>query len=751
MRRDLDKLILTDRFHESIQENEPIGLIEILTLLWLHRWLIAGLAAAGLLITTIYASNLTPIFRASTLLQVDQRSETIISSDAFTRGFEDRSPMATEMRLITSYPVLSKVIDEVEQKYIATPHYLPFVGAAIARLHTGEGVADPLLWLDKYAWGGEILDLDYLYVTGGLEQTSPDWKLTTEENREYSLWSRNGERILSGKVGKVASGNYKKSAIKILVGRLVSRPGTSFILKQVPGVSNIESLAAALSVHSDSDSEYDETGLIRLSMEGPNPEIITTLVNAVARTYVEQNRANNSKEVQQKLDFIIGQIPVLKAELDTAQKSLQEFRQFNETVDLGFEIQNALTQLNEYKKEISKLQLKQEDLKRRFTEQHPEVIVVSRQIINIQEKRRETEALLHVIPKREWEYIQKTRDVDLATDLYVRLLNMAQELRIARAGVTGNAHIINPATLSSSPVKPDKSKIRTSGLIIGLLLGFTWIAIRRLMHNKVIDPVKLENETGLHVYARIPHSPTEVDIHSQAMNDNMVSDDRPKLLAFEKDTGLAIEVFRSFRTSMRFVMKTAENNVILIAGPSPSVGKSFFSSNYAAVAAKEGQRVLLLDADMRKGHLHHYLGKAINPGLSDLIANDIPLEEAVHEVADNFFFISAGERPPNPSELLASHSFQELFLQLQQHYELVIVDTPPILAVTDASIIAQYAGQLFLLLRYGKHHMNEIRDAISLLDKSGVSVTGLLFNDIDINTPGIGYGYGYGYRYGYEE
>ena len=750
MRRDQDKLVLTDRFVESNQDNETITFNEILSVLWLHKWAIVGFATAGFLIAAIYASNLTPIFQASALLQINQQSESVIHSDAF-RGYSDRSPVSTEMRLMTSYPVLSKVIDEVEQKYIATPRYLPFVGAAIARLHTGEGVADPLLWMDEYAWGGEILELGYVKVTGEQEQLSSEWRLTTEENQGYSLWGENGEKILSGTVGQAASGNDNKSVIKILVSRLISRPGVSFVLKQVPGVSGIESLAAALSVHSDNDSEYDETGFIRLSMEGPNPEIIVTIVNAVARTYVEQNQVNNSKEVQQKLDFIHEQIPVLKTELDTAQRSLQVFRQYNKTVNLDFETQNALTQLNEYKKEISKLQLKKEDLKRRFTENHPEVIVVSRQIENIQEKSRETEALLHIIPEREWEYIQKTRDVELATDLYVRLLNMAQELRIDRAGVTGNAQITNPATMSSWPIKPNKSKIRMMGFSIGLLLGLTWIAIRRLSHNKVIDPVKLENETGLHVYAMIPHSSTEVDIHSQVINNKMVSDNQPRLLAFEKDTDLAIEVFRSFRTSMRFVMKTAENNVILIAGPSPSVGKSFFSSNYAAVAAKQGQRVLLIDADMRKGHLHNYLAKAISPGLSDLIANDIPLEETVHEVAENFFFITAGERPPNPAELLASPSFQKLFLQLQQHYDLVIVDTPPILAVTDASIIAQYTGHLFLLLRYGKHHMNEIHDAISLLEKSGISVTGLLFNDIEVKAQGIGYGYGYRYDYGYKE
>ena len=283
------------------------------------------------------------------------------------------------------------------------------------------------------------------------------------------------------------------------------------------------------------------------------------------------------------------------------------------------------------------------------------------------------------------------------------------------------------------------------GLVLGLFLGAGWVLIKRMLHKGVDDPVLIENMTGQSVIATIPHSEDESGIFSRVTNRKKKTRG-VKLLAYENEGDLAIEALRSFRTSMRFSMKTAENNVMLISGPAPSIGKSFFSANYAAVSAIEGQRVLLIDADMRRGHLHQYMGIEKTPGLAELIMDECPMDKAVHEVAENLYFISSGEKTARPAELLASDNFQNLLLQLQQEFDLVIIDTPPILAVTDASIIAQYGGQLFVLLRSGQHKMSEIQASISRFEKNGVEIAGLLMNDADMSKDTSGHIYQYEYK-----
>jgi tyrosine-protein kinase Etk/Wzc len=219
------------------------------------------------------------------------------------------------------------------------------------------------------------------------------------------------------------------------------------------------------------------------------------------------------------------------------------------------------------------------------------------------------------------------------------------------------------------------------------------------------------------------------------------------LLAYEFKDDLSIESIRSFRTSMRFMLKTAKDNIIVISGPSPGIGKSFLSSNYAAVSAIEGNRVILIDADMRKGHIHNVMGTRKKPGLSECISGDIELKDVIHQIKDNLSFISCGEYPPNPAELLASARFRELLEIMKPDYDLIIIDTPPILAVTDASVIAQFGGQLFMLIRYGAHPMSEINAAVSRFERNGVKVAGLLINDVPLRDPATsGYVYSYSYK-----
>src|SRR5690606_36752759 len=186
---------------------------------------------------------------------------------------------------------------------------------------------------------------------------------------------------------------------------------------------------------------------------------------------------------------------------------------------------------------------------------------------------------------------------------------------------------------------------------------------------------------------------------------------------------------RSLRTSLHFAMLEAKNNILTISGPRPGVGKTFVSANLGAVIAQGGQRVLVSDADMRKGTLHKILGTSHKDGLSDVLAGKVEVEAAIHEVADQpgMHYMVRGEIPPHPSELLMHPRFKQIIESLAPRYDLVIVDTPPILAVTDAAIVSVHAGPSLLVTRFGLNQAMEILLAMKRFEQNGVQVKGTIF------------------------
>ena len=182
----------------------------------------------------------------------------------------------------------------------------------------------------------------------------------------------------------------------------------------------------------------------------------------------------------------------------------------------------------------------------------------------------------------------------------------------------------------------------------------------------------------------------------------------------------------------------------MITGPSPGIGKSFISSNLAAVISGSDQRVLLIDADMRKGYLHNLVNVPITPGLSDVISEKSTLEESIHECKCNgnsFDVITRGQTPPNPSELLMHENFKSLLTKLSSRYDLILIDTPPIHAVTDPTIVGSLSGVVFMVVRQDTHSMKEIEHAVKRLSNTGIETKGFIFNGYDAKKNRYGYGY----------
>ncbi|HCJ30298.1 MAG TPA: tyrosine-protein kinase, partial [Pseudomonas sp.] len=319
---------------------------------------------------------------------------------------------------------------------------------------------------------------------------------------------------------------------------------------------------------------------------------------------------------------------------------------------------------------------------------------------------------------------------------------------ILRAGTIGNVRIIDNAyAVVEKPAKPIKPLVVLVAIFVGLLVSAMVILLRQVFYRGVESPETIEH-LGIPVYAALPFSAKQEHLYRL----RKIRDGRSKLLGIADPADLAIESLRSLRTSLKFAMLEARNQVLVITSPTPSVGKSFVSSNLASVIAQAGQRVLLIDADMRRGYLAGVFGMAPRNGLSDALAGGLHLAAVVNKTDQpNLHFVASGCSAPNPSELLMHDNFARLLKEAEREYDFVIIDTPPVLAVTDAVLVAQLAGTCLLVGRYGLSTASQVEASKRRLAQNGVLLKGAILNGVKRRASSTAYETGaYGY-YSYSQ
>ncbi len=488
-----------------------------------------------------------------------------------------------------------------------------------------------------------------------------------------------------------------------------------------------------------------QTGVIGLSYQGHDKTQITSVLNVILQTYKQQNIERSSAEKEQTLKFLDKQLPELKKELDQAERQFNVFRQQYNTVDVSKESELYLTQSVTLETQKSELQQKQAELSAKYTPEHPAMQEINAQLGAINSKIADLNGTLKRLPDVQRQYLQLYRDVEVKTQLYTGLLNTYQTLNVAKAGEIGNVRIVDTAIEPVKPIKPQKLIILILSIFVGGFIGVMAALLRKMLRTGIKDASQIENELDFPVYATVPRSPIqESRIKLLKKKKNI------PILAVKNSEDIAIESLRSMRTAIHFALANAKNNVIMIAGPAPEVGKSFISTNLAAILAQNNKRVLLIDADMRRGYLHKYFNAEIKPGLSEYLTDQASLEDVTHHSeVSGLDMITRGKSPANPSEILSSAQFQAMLECLMPLYDHILIDTPPVLAVTDGIIISQYSGVNLIVARHAKTHMKELELTVNRFEQAGVKINGFILNDIQASAS-YGYGYGYNYAYGYK-
>ncbi len=731
---------------EDAYEREAMGdelsLADLLATILEAKWLIIAIVALSLVVGVTMVWRAAPVYRAHAMLKVEQEKPGLTGLGEMAEFMVQETPVPAEIELLKSLQVLTEVVEELQLNLHASPHHFPFIGEPVARRHGGDNLADPLFGLHHYAWGGEQIDVRRFQVPEAL--LGKPFSLVALDNNRYQLLDPEGQSILKGQVGQVSAAQLAAddTALKLLVSELKARPGTYFNLSSQAVLRSANALRSRLNV----SEKGKGSGVLQVSLEGKEPQRLQAIVNNVANVYIRRNVERKSEEAQKTLSFIEKQLPAVKEQMEAAERALNDYRHERGSIDLSGETAGILNKILKVESELADLRRKQKEMKQSFTDRHPRMISIQAKMDDLKSQLDALNQEVKQLPDTQQEILRLQRDAEVNAELYTFLLNKAQELRVVKAGTVPNVHVVDYAYLPYAPVAPSKSLILALSVLLGGFVGVGLAFARKALKHGIEDPEKIERELALPVYATVPHSKMQA-----RMEKNKRGRSR-SLLAVQSPNDLAIESLRSLRTSLHFSMAQASRPILMITGPTPRVGKSFITANLAAVLSAGGHaRALVIDADLRRGHLHDYFGVARKPGLSEIITGDCSIEEVIHSssIAPGVDFVPAGTRLPNPSEQLLHKRFEGFLNHASKSYDLVLIDTPPILMVTEAAIIGRLAGMSLLVMKDSAHPMREIEESIKRLQQAGVSLRGAIFNNMKAASRRYGYGRYYGYKYSY--
>lgn len=741
---------------------------DLLSILRRQMWWILAITVVLTLLATAYAYLQTPTYSADALIQVEPNEQNVVglTRAGATQPANGQPTTAAQIELLKSRSLVAGIVDQFDLDFSAWPNTFPVLGKIAPRLWHGPGLAHPWLGLKQYAWGGEQIKLGSIDVPRALEGAKLQLKALPDDRYELSV--PGDQVLLDGTVGQLEHGD----GVSILVTTLVARPGTTFTVIKSNELNAVAGLSDRLRV----SERGKDSGVLEVSLDGSDPQMITDVLNAVTAAFLAEHLSRKQEEASKMLTFLNGELPKFKQDLETAESALADYRAKAGSMQPTAESATYLSSGIEYEKQIANLRLQRTQMLTRFTEQSDVVRSIDDQIGQLTAEKNRLDQRFNGMPADQQAAVALERNAKVAEEVYVQLMNKAQELSVNRAGTVGNVHVVDQAMRPSTPIKPKRSLIIAGAVIFGLIVGSLFAFVKQTFFSGVDDPDQVERTLHLPIFGSISYSseqarfdgssalersPPRAAISNGQTSQNRglvvrATDERTRdgvglpLLARQFPHDMTVEALRNFRTALQFGMADAANKVVALTGPSPSVGKSFLAVNLAVLMAEAGKRVLLIDGDLRRGHLGDYFGRRGGIGLSEVLSGQIdPAEALVTTGMHNLHFIGSGAHPPNPSELLMTPRMRQCLEELEASYDIVLVDSPPVLAVTDAALIAHVAGTTVMVLRSGAHTEREIAESLKRLDRAGARVLGGVFNAVPASRGRHGYEYEYAYAYQY--
>ncbi|VVJ26290.1 Putative tyrosine-protein kinase in cps region [Klebsiella quasipneumoniae] len=705
----------------EVKDSEDFDIGRLLGEIIDHRKLIISITSLFAFTGLLYILLSTPVYQADALIQVEQKQANAILGN-LSQILPDSQPQsAPEIALLQSRMILGKTVDDLNLQIRVEQEHFPIIGKGLSRLL---GQKDGTLNISIFSPLDQTEDIQ-------------KFKLTVEENGSYVIYGENVE--LKGKVGETLDEN----GFTVKLSSIQAEPGTTFTVTYVSKLKAISDIQESLTIN----DQGKDTGILAISLNGTNPFLIKDIINSISQNYLAQNIARQAAQDAKSLDFLNQQLPKVRSDLDEAESKLNDYRRKNDSVDLSLEAKAVLDQIVNVDNQLNELTFRESEISQLYTKEHPTYKALLEKRKTLQEEKGKLNKRVSAMPETQQEILRLSRDVESGRAVYMQLLNRQQELNISKSSAIGNVRIIDNAVTQPKPVKPKKVITLLASIILGLFVAVGVVLLRVFLRRGIETPEQLE-ELGINVYASIPVSETFSLKKTVKKSKRNSYSDAEIFLALENPADLAIEAIRGLRTSLHFAMMEARNNILMISGASPNAGKTFVSTNLAAVISQTGKKVLLIDTDMRKGYTHKLFNINNDHGLSDFLSGKSDINKTIKTIdVAGFDFIPRGIVPPNPAELLMHKRFGELLKWANENYDLVILDTPPILAVTDAAIIGNYSGTTLLVARFELNSPKEIEVSIKRFEQSGVHIKGCILNGM-VKKASSYYSYGYSH-YGY--
>ena len=738
-------------------------------------WLVATVFVTIVGVTMWYTVQLPRLWRATTLVRIQEGQGPLGSMGSQVRDYRV-NPLASEQQVIRSEAVALRVVRRLGlQLYIIQPEFLPraaLFGNTVPRVDS--------IVRDSLQLSVKLLPTSYqLLSSGAVVAEAPYGQEVSGEGVHFTVPTKPAIRAPEIRLGVFR----ERDAIGLVRGAIRTR-----------GLA--------------------ETNIIEIAITGTDPHAVQATANEVTRAYAEFSSDLKRVQARSRTLFIAQSLEDQQKRLIAAQDSLKVFKQREQISNVGsemealhqsivsFQSQRTMAEVeqqvysslmgklaaadtatedlrrlagtdavqkneyinNLYTRWFELMQRREELLSQNKTVENEDVKSANRLISQTKQDLRSASAMYlqnlrsriasldstlatlreqtEKYPALEATEARLTGDVRTMQIIYDQLQSEYQRARITEEADDSYVRVIDVATLPNSPVAPNRSRIFMTSLVFGVLLGLAAAIFLDTLDDSVRSPDEVKERMGWPVLGTIPTikgAPQVANVDS-------------RLVAHFDPRSPVAEAYRSLRTNLAFARAHNSARVLVCTSPGPADGKSTTVANLAITFAQQGQRTLLVDGDLRRAVLDRIFNVPRAPGLTDLLTGQGKLVDTAHETSiANLFVLGSGPFPPNPSELLGSTAMRDLIREASEEFDVVLIDSPPLLAVTDAAVISTMADGAIVVIRMGATTRAALKRTASQLEAVEGRLLGAVLNDVDFRQTGYGGYYGYYYYYYHHE
>lgn len=730
----------------TLINEDLIDIKKIAAHLYEKKWIILIAACIGAVIAFLHTLSIEPLYQTSSLLEIhtNQSGQSAMLSRIGILQNEN-SELDIEEALIKTRYILEPVIKNLGLSTSITPRYFPIFGQWYARHHKNQSLAKPFLNLKSYAWGGEIIELKNFYTTN--KYTRQSFQIIAGKNGTYSLLSNTGNLIITGKEGE---GYFdQKSGIQLEIKKIIAHPGTIFTLNYSPPVLLVNKLANKIKISDISGNDsIRRTGIIQIQLIDSDPDMAIKTLDKIIHYIIIRDTYESYLSTKKNLEFINQKLPGIKKSLEDSENILNQYHIKNETLSISLKSQMLINRISDLEKSIDELRTQRNEFLQIYTIKHPLVIATSGKEGELQKELNKAKEDLKKLPFMNQYENNLVRDIKIKNATYSTLLNTRNQLELSQG--SSPSHIL----ILSDPTPPNELPNQKLLLIImgcgmGMFLAAFLFTIQSIFTHTVDDHEEIENHIGVPVKTVVPFCQYQREL--EKLNKHQLSGkpiSNSFILANQLPNDPSIESLRSLRINLDILKPQEGTRTITIMGSAPNIGKSFVSINLAQVLADgTDKKTLLVDADIRKGLLHNMLAQSKSPGLSEYLEGKCNYESIIKFIHRNLYFIPCGMHNEHPLKLFQGHLFKQLIEKIKHDYDQVIIDTPPILLVSDAILISQHTEHKLYVVGGAKDTLKAVRQGINKIRVHGIGIDGVIFNHCKPISAHGKYGYGYAYSY----